>query len=127
MKKVQARKRIQHTPIVHGFAERLRQLRRSRGMSQTKLATRAHIHWTYVGRLERGMAAPGLDLIGQLAEALNVSVAELLPLKPVESQSFLQEQARARLESLFKHADSSALGVLNAILTMMDDAAKRGR
>jgi len=126
-KKTPGRKKtIRHADIVRGFAERLRELRRSRGLSQADLASRAGVHWTYVGRLERGKAAPGLDLMGRLAEALNAPVADLLPTKAANPVPFQQQQARTRLESILKRADNSTLGILNAVLAMMDDNLARG-
>ena len=44
-----------------------------------------------------------------------------------EQYAALQEQARGRLESILKRGDRSLLGVLNAMLTMMDDTLTRNQ
>ena len=116
------KKRIKHAEIVTGFAERLRELRRASGLSQAQLASKAQVHWTYIGRLEHGLAAPGLDLLERLAVALNTSVVDFLPTAAVDPVPFLRDQARGRLESILSRGDRSLLGVLNAMLAMMDDS-----
>ncbi|MEI6233308.1 MAG: helix-turn-helix transcriptional regulator [Planctomycetota bacterium] len=119
------RKRIRHAEIIIGFAERLRHLRQSSGLSQAELASRAAVHWTYIGRLEHGLAAPGLDLLDRLAGALKCPLTDLLPVTSVDPMPFLQDQARTRLESILSRGDRSFLGVLNTMLAMMDDTLAR--
>ena len=59
------------------FGRRVRELRRGLGLSQEALAERAHLHWTYVSGVERGLRTPGLDVIGRLALSLGMSPSEL--------------------------------------------------
>lgn len=47
-------------------------------MSQEELADRAGVNRNYVGMIERCENAATVDVIGQLAEALDVSPGELL-------------------------------------------------
>jgi DNA-binding XRE family transcriptional regulator len=67
------KKRIEHSNIVRFFAERLRDARVARGMTQRDLALRAHVAQTYISRLEAAGAAPGIDLLERLARALKAS------------------------------------------------------
>ena len=60
------------------LAVRLRQLREERGLSQEQLADRAGCHRTYVGMLERRQGNPSLAVVAALADALGVTVGELL-------------------------------------------------
>ena len=119
------KKRIEHDDVVRSFATRLRELRTKRGLSQLQLAQRAHVNVNYVGRLERATAAPGIDLVGRLAAALNVSIQELLQSAPTNTLPLLQEQARRRFDSILKRADAPALSVLNPWLVLLDDALIR--
>lgn len=48
------------------------------GVSQEAFADRCGFARSYMSRIERGGANPSLDAIGTLAEALGVSIAELL-------------------------------------------------
>jgi hypothetical protein len=49
----------------------------------------------------------------------------LLPTDTVDSMPFLQDRARTRFESILQRGDRSLLGILNAMLTMMDDSLTR--
>lgn len=60
------------------FGERLRELRRQRGVSQEELADLAGIDRTYVSGCERGRRNIGLLNIHRLARALAVEPSELL-------------------------------------------------
>ncbi|MDQ1438153.1 MAG: hypothetical protein QOK43_1782 [Acidimicrobiaceae bacterium] len=60
------------------LGRRVRALRIERGLSQEKLAEKAHVHRTYVGSLERGERNVALINIVRLAEALAVDPSELV-------------------------------------------------
>ena len=54
------------------FGQRLRSLRRSKGLTQEWLAEKAGLHATYIGIIERGKQGASLDTIEKLATALGV-------------------------------------------------------
>lgn len=64
---------------IPGFGARLKGLRESAGLSQVKLAEAAGTHADSVVKLENGARSPSLELAGRIAEALGISVADLLP------------------------------------------------
>ena len=64
--------------IRNKFGEKVRELRRVRGLSQEELAFRAGIHRNYLGGIERGERNPALDNIVAIAKALGVDPSELL-------------------------------------------------
>lgn len=59
------------------FGQRVRELRRARGLSQEEFAQLARLHRTYVSSLERGQRNVGLDNILSIAAALEVAPSEL--------------------------------------------------
>ncbi len=61
-----------------GFAERLRSLRKQKNLSQTELGQQAGLHYTHIGRFERGLSRPGGDTLKRLADALDVTGDYLL-------------------------------------------------
>ena len=63
------------------FGEKVRELRRNKGLSQEELAFRAGIHRNYLGGVERGERNPALDNIAGIAKALDVTPGELLTFK----------------------------------------------
>jgi transcriptional regulator with XRE-family HTH domain len=60
------------------FAVNLRKARLAKGLSQEELAHRADIDRTYISSLERSVYAAGIDVVDQLAKALDVEAADLL-------------------------------------------------
>lgn len=71
----------------------LRRIRVRRGLSQEALAADANVDRSYVGRLERGIENPTVNILERLASCLNVALVEFfrsptkgeLPPKPLPS------------------------------------------
>lgn len=69
------------TPIISLrpiLAQNIRTFRKSRGISQEKLADLCELHRTYIGSIEREERNVTLSTLEVLAGALDISVAELL-------------------------------------------------
>jgi len=60
------------------LARNIRLCRLLRGLSQEQLAGRAGLDRSYVGAIERAERNPGIDTIAKLADALELSITELL-------------------------------------------------
>lgn len=60
------------------FAQRLRQIRQIKILSQEELADIAGLHRTYVGSVERSERNISIDNMERLAKALEVDIIELL-------------------------------------------------
>lgn len=56
----------------------VRELRRSRGLSQEKLAGKAHLATNWVSQVELGNVSPSIDTLRQLADGLGVPLAEIV-------------------------------------------------
>jgi len=74
-----------------GFAQRLRELRKNKNLSQTELGQLAGLHYTHIGRFERGTSRPSGDTLKRLADALGVTSDYLL-------DGAATEAAKARFE-----------------------------
>lgn len=61
------------------FGKRLREVREEADISQEKLADLAGLHRTYVSSVERGKNNISLLNIERLAQALGVTMGELMP------------------------------------------------
>lgn len=64
--------------MLEGFAQRLRELRKQKNLSQTELGQLAALHYTHIGRFERGASRPSGDTLMRLADALGVTSDYLL-------------------------------------------------
>jgi transcriptional regulator with XRE-family HTH domain len=60
------------------LGEALEATRRSAGFSQEELAARSGLHITHIGGLERGARNPTYETLGQLSDALGVSLSDLV-------------------------------------------------
>jgi transcriptional regulator with XRE-family HTH domain len=58
-------------------ARNLRRFRQERGLSQEELAARAGLNRNYVGMVEREENSATVDVLEQLARALNLDAVEL--------------------------------------------------
>ena len=76
---------------LEGFAQRLRELRKNKNLSQTELGQLAGLHYTHIGRFERGTSRPSGNTLKRLADALGVTSDYLLG-------GAATEAARARFE-----------------------------
>jgi transcriptional regulator with XRE-family HTH domain len=60
------------------FGERVREIRKEKGLSQEKLAHKADLHRTYIGMIERAEKNITLLNIEKIANALEVNINELM-------------------------------------------------
>jgi len=121
---------IRHDAIVAAFAEKLRQARRSRGMTQRDLARESHLTESYISRLENGAIAPGIDLVARLARALGSPIGELLPVGEAperNARAVATEQAKRLFESVLQSQDPSFVYLLVQILALFAEAVERQR
>lgn len=119
---------IRQSALVIRFADKLREVRFSRGMTQAQLAELANVTRPYMSRLEAGKIAPGIDMLERLALVLAVPATDLLPIAAVpDPLPALKEQARRMVDFLLEKADSETFLRLNPFLSLLVEASsKRG-
>lgn len=59
------------------LSEKLREVRKSKKLTQQELAEKAGLHLTYVGHLELGKYHPTVFVMWKIAKALDISMNEL--------------------------------------------------
>jgi transcriptional regulator with XRE-family HTH domain len=64
--------------ILIKFGERVREIRKEKGLSQEELAHKADLHRTYIGMIERAEKNITLLNIEKIASALEVNIKELI-------------------------------------------------
>lgn len=95
------------------FGERIRTLRQQQNLSQMDLAELADLNTTYIGHLEHGTKSPTLQTLAKLANALHLSLPELLSLETglkqddtkADLQLLLQEYT-VRILTLLEHSEN---------------------
>ncbi len=94
---------------------RLKELRRSKGLSQEQLAEKADINSKYLSRMECGTENPTLDMLIKLANALDVEMWEIFDFGHVLSRKELKETFQSLAKSTDEHALRLALKVIRAV------------
>ena len=74
------------------FAQRLRELRKKKRLSQSELAKKVGMHYTQIGRYEREMAFPNFDTLIKLSEVLGTTVNYLTEGTSIENAVELQDR-----------------------------------
>lgn len=67
------------SPVCEAFGRNLREIRKSKGLSQERLAHEAGIDRSYVGKIERGEVNVTIEKIYSFATCLECSPKELVP------------------------------------------------
>ena len=69
------------------FGRRLRAIRRSRDVTQEKLAEYCDLSPEYISHIERGRASPSFDVIAGLSDELDVDPQSLFDFTGLEGRS----------------------------------------
>ena len=93
---------------------RIREIRKTRELSQEELAERADISTQYVSNIERGKENPTLDLLLRLAEALRVSLGQLCDFETVEQMD--QRKMRSAVNAMLRKANPEGLKLALKVL-----------
>ena len=64
--------------MTRAFGERVRDRRLSLGLSQEAAAVRCGIHWTQLGKVERGQRSLRLETIVKIAAGLDIDAGQLV-------------------------------------------------
>jgi len=89
---------------------RIRQIRINRGWTQENLAAKAGMDFTSIGAAERGVRNLSLKSLARVADALGVTMAELVSLPGDARQVDLEKEAATqKLQMLIKEMDSKQI------------------
>jgi transcriptional regulator with XRE-family HTH domain len=98
------------------LGRRIRELRKARGFTQEQLAERTDLDYTSIGALERGVFNPSLNTAGKLADALGISIQQLITIpngKPATEKEVRLHHIAERLDKL----DPKSLKLINEFIS----------
>ena len=87
------------------IGRRIKEIRKSKGLSQEKFAEKAETSPNYLSRMERGTENPTLDMLIKLSNALEVEMWEIFDFRHVVSQKELKDA----IQKFSKTSDESTL------------------
>jgi transcriptional regulator with XRE-family HTH domain len=100
------------------LGRRIRQLRRSRGLTIERLAERAHVGEKYLGDIERGKENPTVVTLEKLAVALSVKIYQILNF---EHELQGEKALRRRIMQLVDRCNESELQMILKIVGAVKD------
>lgn len=80
------------------IGKRIRQQRKTCGLTQEKLAEKLHTPMQYISRLERAENRVSIEYLYKIAEALNCSIYTLLPATHSPKRKFFSEELMFQLD-----------------------------
>jgi len=94
---------------------RIKEIRKSKGLSQETLAEKAETSPNYLSRMERGTENPTLDMLIKLSNALEVEMWEIFDFGHVVSQKELKEAIQAFSKAADEPTLRLALKIIRAV------------
>ena len=95
------------------LGQRIRELRKKRGLTQEELGDKAGINYKYLGSIERGLENPSFKHLVRIARAVNVELPELFDFDHLEPG---REKLIKDLHLLLDHAKDPELRLAHKII-----------
>jgi len=97
------------------IGDRIRQLRKEKGLSQERLGDKSELHYTHIGSIERGEKNWSIDTLIKVAKGLNVEVVDLFnfPMPPADAK----KMKKSLIEDISKSSPEA--------IRILSDLAKR--
>jgi len=110
-----------HTPIDDKtIGQRVRQIRKKRGLSQTEVADTLGVHQSLVSEYELGTVRIPATVLAAFAQILKTPLDELVGLKPLKENGVFKDRRfirrLERVEKLPKRAKQALLNTIDAYL-----------
>ena len=112
---------------MEGFGRRLKELRQTAKITQSGLAEKLNLHPQTVSKWERGLSEPDISQLGDLAEALGITLEKLLG-KEEPEQSYIgnfRAEAFGRMLSELRAGRGESQEELAAAMSASPDAISR--
>jgi transcriptional regulator with XRE-family HTH domain len=109
------------------FGERLRTIRRDKGITQYQLADRSGLSQRMINYYESHVKRPSLDKVKQLAEALGISSDELIGIAPQGKDAKKEEEVSYRIMKRVKVIEELPLRDQRAIFRLINSLAEKNK
>lgn len=98
------------------FGERIKEIRKKRGMTQKDVATILQIDMRSFGRIEKGNRSPSLDTLEKIACALSVEIKDLFEFEHLPKKEQTMEEAKQECVKLLNEAKEEEIKILLKIM-----------
>ena len=93
------------------IAARIKQLRKSRGLTQEKLAELIGRDTKHISKLEIAGSYPSIETLDRIANALNIEIKEIFNFDGLMDKNYIRDE----FEKLLKYSDEKHLQILYKI------------
>lgn len=115
------------------FKERLKELRKRRGLSQAALADRLNMSKSTIGMYETGDISPSIEALNSIADYFNVSISYLMGeetgstyyMAPEAAEMAQELFSRPELKVLFDASKNASKEDIEAVAAILDRMSKK--
>lgn len=97
------------------FSDKLKQLRKEKGLSQEELAKRLNVVRQTISKWEKGLSLPDSDMLINIAKALDTTASVLLDEEPPEEKPLPEKTETEKTEPANKKSSRTTIIVLLAL------------
>ena len=105
--------------LLQKIGSNIRSIRLKKGLSIESASAIANIHSTYFAQIERGQRNPTIDVLSQIALALDVKLDSLFPNKPLVK---LKDSYMLKFQSITKSLNQKSK---NVVLSVVKELARQ--
>ena len=98
------------------MSERIKKIRKQKGLSQTELGERIGVSQQVITNYERGIREPSIEMLLKISGALNISIENLIGEKPIKPNDETSRALQKRFEQIKKLPPEKQ----KAFITMVD-------
>ena len=94
------------------IGERIKRVRKSKGITQENMAEKLNVSIGYVSQVERGITKISLDLLGAISSILNYDISGFVAESAVNSSEYLESEIVSELRKLDQGKKKFILNVI---------------
>lgn len=94
---------------------RVQRIRKTRGITQEKLAEELHVSVGYVSQIERGITKANLEMLSSICYVLECDLCELLGGTVREQTTYLDEEIYSKFQHLTTKQKQVAVRIIDAV------------
>lgn len=94
------------------IGERIKRVRKSRGITQEAMAERLNVSIGYVSQVERGVTKISLDLLGAISSILDSDIADFISESAVNSNEYMETELISEIRKLDKRKKKFILNLI---------------
>ncbi|KJD43552.1 helix-turn-helix domain-containing protein [Paenibacillus terrae] len=104
------------TKLRNSVGERIRTIRKAKGLTQQQLAELSELDDAYIGSVERGERNFSIDTLEKVLTALNVSISELMFSKEhMTKDETIRQEAVDEFVALTSRLNEGQIGILRRV------------